>query len=459
MNKTDLKEYAGLLSGYSELRLQENRSTLIGLMNGNLVGNENKATGGMSARVYKGGAWGFASSPGDGEEAVKKVLAAASKNAGFLDSRLKMGKPQLPAVRAEGFYDYGTKKTRLSQKELVEFARAVDSYIADKYPALKGRRVQLSCLDMEKAALNSYGSSSYSMVPRTSLSVFMITERDGEVVDYFKHSGGRGQFEDVFSRPEELYALADEVYEELRRKAEGVYPDAGRRECVLDATLSCILAHEAVGHTTEADIVQGGSVAGQLLGAQVASPLVSLTDFAHTAFGETCRIPVRVDDEGVEAKDAAVIKDGVLESYMHNRESAVHFGAEPTGNARAYAFSDEPLIRMRNTAFLPGKDKLADMISSLKDGYYLVGSTNGQADSTSEFTFGVKGGWEVKNGKLARSLRGATVSGVAFDMLKTVSMVSDELYWSAAGYCGKKQMIPVAMGGPAMKCLINIGGR
>ena len=48
---------------------------------------------------------------------------------------------------------------------------------------------------------------------------------------------------------------------------------------------------------------------------------------------------------------------------------------------------------------------------------------------------------------------------VAFDMLKTVDMVSDSVTWSAGGTCGKKQMMPVSMGGPAIKCEIMIGGR
>jgi len=31
--------------------------------------------------------------------------------------------------------------------------------------------------------------------------------------------------------------------------------------------------------------------------------------------------------------------------------------------------------------------------------------------------------------------------------------------WTAAGMCGKKQMIPVGMGGPAIKCKVNMGGK
>lgn len=44
-------------------------------------------------------------------------------------------------------------------------------------------------------------------------------------------------------------------------------------------------------------------------------------------------------------------------------------------------------------------------------------------------------------------------------MLKTVTMVSDDMSWSNAGMCGKKQLINVGMGGPAIKCKIGVGGR
>jgi len=61
---------------------------------------------------------------------------------------------------------------------------------------------------------------------------------------------------------------------------------------------------------------------------------------------------------------------------MHNRETARHFEVKPQGNARGFGFSDEPLIRMRNTAILPGKSKQNDMISSIDDGYYLIKTGN-----------------------------------------------------------------------------------
>jgi TldD protein len=166
-----------------------------------------------------------------------------------------------------------------------------------------------------------------------------------------------------------------------------------------------------------------------------------------------------VDDEGTAAEDVMLIEKGILTGYMHNKHSARHFNAKPTGNARAFTYRDEPLIRMRNTAILPGTSKLEDMIASIEDGYYLIQPSNGQADTTSEFMFGIVLGYEIKNGKLGRAIKDTTISGVAFDVLQNVTMVSDDMTWSCAGMCGKKQLIPVGMGGPAVKTKINIGGR
>jgi TldD protein len=212
---------------------------------------------------------------------------------------------------------------------------------------------------------------------------------------------------------------------------DGIYPDSGIHDCIIGADLAGILAHEAIGHTTEADLVLAGSVAANLMDQEVASPLVTLVDFAHTAYGKTCPVPVYVDDEGVKAEDAMIIEKGILKSYMHNKDSAQKFQMPLTGNARAMQFYDEPLIRMRNTAILPGKSQLKEMIASIDDGYYLMKSRNGQADSTSEFMFGVVQGYEVKNGKLGRALKDITISGIAFDVLKSVSRVWEALQLSA----------------------------
>ena len=282
---------------------------------------------------------------------------------------------------------------------------------------------------------------------------------DGAPVQLFQSFSALGHFDDLYPDPTLLEEEVDKLYESLMHKREGVYSEAGSCKCVLHPQLAGILAHEAVGHTVEADIVLGGSVAAHNVGKQVASELVNMVDFAHTALGKPCPLPVYVDDEGVVAEDVVLIENGILRNFMHSRETARHFGVKPQGNARGFLFSDEPLIRMRNTLILPGKSKLDDMISSIDNGYYLVKTGNGQADTTGEFTFSVELGYEIKNGKLGKAIRETTISGVAFEMLKTVDMISDDLIWECAGFCGKKQMMTVSEGGPAIRCEVSIGGR
>ena len=456
----DLNQYSGHFSEYTELRLQENRNNRISMVNGDVMGNSVSSSSGVSSRVYKEGNWGFSSSPDLSDSAVEYVVRSASDNVRFMNDRNKMECGFiLPDTCGHYEMDLTTQISRNSQKQWIDFLKDIDDYIQKKYPNLTSRTIVLAGLDMEKSLLTSSGSTSYSMTPRGIMYVSLSMENNGELVELMDVFGGLGQLEDHFLDPTQFYADIDSLADHLSRKADGVYTDAGMKDVILDADLAGILAHEAIGHTTEADLVLGGSVAREYMGRQVASELVTLIDYANSVEGKTCPVPVYIDDEGTPSEDTVIIKDGELKSFMHNKDSARHFETTPTGNARAYAFSDEPLIRMRNTAIKPGTNTLEEMIAAIDDGYYLMKSSNGQADSTSEFMFGVPLGYEIKGGKLGNAIKDTTISGVAFDVLKTIDMISSDMTWSAGGMCGKKQWIPVGMGGPAIKCQVNIGGR
>ena len=460
MINKDLNKYSSHFSVYTELRIQENRNNHISMVNGDVMGNSVSSSSGVSSRVYNDGNWGFSSSPDFSDSAVEYVLKNASDNVLFMNKR---NKEQcgfiLPDISGHHEIDLSTQHARNDQKQWIDFLRNIDDYIAKKYSFLSSRTVVLSGLDMEKSLLTSAGSTSYSMTPRGIMYISLTMDNNGEPVDLMDVFGGLGQLEDHFLDPSHFYSDIDILVEHLQKKSNGVYADAGLKDVILDADLAGILAHEAIGHTTEADLVLGGSVAGEFMGEQVASELVTLVDYANTMNKQVCPVPVYIDDEGTPSEDTVIIDDGSLKSFMHNKDSARHFNTKPTGNARAYAFSDEPLIRMRNTAIQPGTSTLEEMISSIDDGYYLMKSSNGQADSTSEFMFGVPLGYEIKGGKLGNAIKDTTISGVAFDVLKTIDMISSDMTWSAGGMCGKKQWIPVGMGGPAIKCKVNIGGR
>ena len=444
---------------HTELRGQLNRNRRVILLSGSIVANTRSDISGISARVWKNGVCGFSSMAEYSEDAAQQVLKAASENAVFMDSRVAPPKKALPVLE-RGVRLLEADIHDPEQKAYIEYAKALDAYVAEHCPNLISRRVVAMEDSMEKILVTSDGMSAHTILPRSYCYIIMTAQTPaGTPVELFKSVGGEGTFDVNFTDPMQYAPVVDSLYEQLMQKREGVYADAGRKTVILGGMMTGMLSHEAVGHTVEADLVLGGSVAGHMLNKRVGSDLVTMTDFANTAFGKRCPLPVFVDDEGTPARDVTLIKDGILVGYMNNRESAEHFGMAPGGNARAWLFSDEPLIRMRNTAVHPGKDKLEDMIASVDDGYYLIDSGNGQADTTGEFMFGVTMGYEIKKGKLGKALLDTTISGVAFDMLKTVDMVSDDVVWASSGFCGKKQPMPVGMGGPALRCQVMIGGR
>jgi TldD protein len=356
-------------------------------------------------------------------------------------------------------FDHRSGRAPLTAQEQVDVVRAIDNYLRTTYKDLLNIDVTLSTLSIEKGLATSMGAQTYSYVPRCTVVVRLSYQANDGVVECYDVFGGFGEAQDHLADVAALFPQLDVLYRETRDKAEGVYCTPGEHDVVMDSKLAGILAHEAIGHTCEADIVLAGSIAGDHVGDVVASEKVTLVDFGERGPGGDASIAITVDDEGTPCRDVTIIEDGVLKAFLHNKETARTMDQEPTGNARAFAYNDEPLVRMRNTAIMPGTDKIEDMIAAVDRGYYFRRPTNGQADSTSEFMFGVGCGYEIVDGKLGRAVRDTTIAGVAFDMLKTITHVSDDMTWSKGGMCGKKQLIPVGMGGPAIKCRIGVAGR
>jgi len=455
-----LYDYKSTFKDYTELRAQVNDNQRVTLVAGNMVRNSQESEGGVSARVYRGGTFGFASGATYTVEGVKNVLSAATDNAVFMDANVSRGQPPLPGAVSGNQGLIATTGAAIPQSYLIDFAQAVDAMVLKKYKNLSSRTIVADILNIEKLLVVSDGADSHSYQPRSTVYVMMTAETpDGMPVELYEPFSYFGTFDELFSSSALLEAQLDTQYESLMKKRDGIFTKAGLTKCVLGQKMAGMLAHEAIGHTVEGDLVLSGSVASYNLNKQVASEIVNMVDYAHTYQGSTVPLPVYVDDEGVTAEDAVLIKDGILTGYMLNRDAARQLNMKPQGNARAFTFSDEPLIRMRNTAILPGSSKLEDMIASVEDGYYLVSTGNGQADQTGEFMFSVEEGYEIKNGKLGKGLRETTVSGVAFEMLKTVDMISDDMYWDISGFCGKKQPMTCSMGGPALRCDINVGGK
>ncbi len=439
---------------YSELRQHELRKTRMLMIDGSLTLNSRTAEGGVSARVYQDGYWGFASAPNGAEQVSNKARSNALAMARFGPKRSL----DLPGGSYCGEHVYAGRAA-LTPKQCVERMAELHAWCAKRFAGLKSTKILIHDEAHSKRLSTSLGGQSLSSIQRALCYIFFIAEdTQGAPVELPLMMSCKGSLADLDLSLEHLAPQLERLYEHLMAKREAVPARGGLHTMVMAPELAGMLAHEAMGHPCEADLVLGGSVTRDLVGQRVASELVSMVDFAHSFQGEEVMIPVYVDDEGVAARDAVLIQDGILTEFMNSRETAAQLGLVPTGSARAYNPNDEPLVRMRNTAILPGKDKLDDMIAGVEDGYFLMKTSNGQADSTTEFMFGISLAYEIRGGKLGRAVRDTTLSGSAIKVLQSVDAVSDDMHWNCSGYCGKKQPMVVSMGGPALRARAHLGG-
>ncbi|WP_027330773.1 TldD/PmbA family protein [Marinimicrobium agarilyticum] len=440
---------------YNEFREHELRKRQIVLVDGNLMANNSSHTSGQSARAYQNGYWGFASTTQpSGSDKLGNIALANAKAMQLFGGESR----PLPQEGYQG--EHGTAcKPNWSSQQLIEWLQSVTDLVRRRYDKVVS--VTTVALDEyhDKYIQNSVGARAYNNISRAMAYLKLtVTDKDGKPVELGHVISSKGSFGNLDLSMASVESQLDGLYEHLLAKREAVHAKGGLQTIVLASDLAGILAHEAMGHPCEADLVLGGAVTGDMRGQRIASDLVTMVDFAHSYNGEELPVPVYADDEGTPAQDVTLIQDGILTDFMHNRETASRFGDQATGNARAYAPDDEPLIRMRNTAILPGTSKLDDMIADVEDGYYLMKTSNGQADMTTEFMFGVPLGYEIKNGKLGRAIKDTTLSGSAIKMLQSVDAVSSDMHWESAGYCGKKQPMVVSMGGPALRAKAQLGG-
>ncbi len=447
-----------------ELRLHDRRTRSITVEDGRTEAARAVRHCGIGVRAFVDGAWGFASTSVLSLPAIERAIAAATAaaTAASKGRKRKKGGHQMPAAVP---WQNGTyvspgleplhSRTLADKIDLVmKTAQAARS----SHSLITNASATYSELVDEKFIVTSDGARVHILDDKPELRVNAVAGLNGELQTCTEASGKTGGFGDLFMRRSALQ-MAEKAARTATDLLKAPYVDGGRRQVILAPDVVGLLVHEAIGHTVEADFVLAGSAAAGKIGHTVASDLVTLCDSGHSEYEAGAGGIVLVDDEGVPARKVTIIDRGVLRSYLHNRETAHHFGVEATGNARAFEYDNEPLIRMRNTYIEPGITPLPAMIDGVQDGWLLAGAKNGQADANAEFMFVVGEAWPIKNGKLGPLHKGTTITGDAFDVLRSVDAVGDAFSWDlGSGYCGKGQPAKVDAGGPHIRCTATLAG-
>lgn len=239
---------------------------------------------------------------------------------------------------------------------------------------------------------------------------------------------------------------------------------------VTNPHFNTLLVHEVVGHPAELDraLKYETSYAGRSwflknlqdtqLGQPIASPLVTaFSDPLMEGYGS-----FKYDHEGTPARRAHIIRNGVLEEFLNNRQTAAIMGVPTNGSARATEAQLIPLIRMTNTVFAAGDRDPQDIIAEVDSGYYIEGHrTPSIAESRENFRITAVKVYEIENGQLGRLYRDGGVTSDSRDYFTSIDAVGNDLRVNPIPNCGKGQPMQakrMSNGGPTMRGIARLTG-
>jgi len=438
-----------------QLRGQKRVMTTCTVKNGVVEDFSNISLNGVGVRVFVDGkSWGFSSINMLDIASIEETLRNALKLA-KASSKLKRQKIMLePVKQVTADVSVPVKKPLqdFSAEDIVKFP--LEAYKGAKEAGSQIADVKATYISIEddKYFLSSEGSRIHQNIVRVLLFVDVIAKSNSLLCpasESLGYTGGLELFDNISP-----YSLGRTVSEKAVKLLNVKAPPSGKFHVVIHPTLCATLLHEAIGHPLEADLAMAGGGFGNHIDQLVCSNLVTIYDDGHVQGGLGY---FAYDDEGVECKHTALIENGVLKSFMHDRTSAALADVTLTGNAHAWDYSVEPLIRQTNIGIEAGDCSLEEMIEDVKEGLFLEGTFGGQADVNADFTFGFQSAKWIRHGRLGEELRSANVAGNAIEVFKTIDAVGREAVLRP-GACGKYQFAVQGRVVPAIRCEIMVGG-
>ncbi|RLF47274.1 MAG: TldD/PmbA family protein [Thermoplasmata archaeon] len=437
----DLAEYALKIAKaeYIEIRIERHTGNEILFVNGELKDFDIYENYGFSIRVIDDG-MGFYFSDVVNKEQIRKGVETATKMARLQKSSVKLSE--------EKFYEdkYEVKAEFPPVEEKIDFIKGLDEF-AKEHQRIFSYSDQMT----EKLYMNNEGAAIYSRIPRIYL-YYLITVMNEETEQMHREFGNVGGWEFIEEWQIEKNLQHDiNFLKDLIKKGEKAPP---KGDVILSPYITGLIAHESCGHPFEADRILGREAAQagksyasmELIGKKFANECISIVDdpTLPNSYGF-----YKYDDEGIKARKRFLIKEGIVNEFLHNRQTAYEMGCKSNAASRA-TYGKEPIVRMANTYFAPGDYSLEEMIEDIKQGVYMVTFMEWNIDDKRiNQKYVGEEAYIIKNGRIEGIAYHPAIEISTFDFYRKVDAAGKELQFYPAT-CGKgdpMQGIEVSTGG------------
>lgn len=253
--------------------------------------------------------------------------------------------------------------------------------------------------------------------------------------------------------------LAETAAAQSLRILKADWAPAGEMPVLLESAFGGVIFHEACGHGLETTAVaKNASVFCGKLNEPVASSVVTAIDDGTIlgAYGS-----LDMDDEGEPTQRTVLIENGILKSYIVDKIGARKTGFKVTGSGRRQDYRFAPTSRMRNTFIAAGQSTFEEMIKDIDYGLYAKSLGGGSVNpGTGAYNFACSEAFIVRNGKIEKQVKGASLIGTGIETLGRIAKVGNDLKLSS-GTCGSVSgWVPVTVGQPSLLVSkLTIGGK
>ncbi|RLF86892.1 TldD/PmbA family protein [Thermococci archaeon] len=444
-------------ASYAEARFEEKKGTEIVMKNGNLEGLGILADRGIGIRVLVNGGMGFASTnvltKESVSEAVKKAVKLAKAAAKLRKKPIQFSEEDFHQV----FYEVKMKKDfrDISAEEKMEYLKLIEEKVKESGVNTPMRFLRYSDFMWHKIFMNNEGALVESLIPRVSVTYNLVVFEEGQMEQApFVQRAFSGGLELIEKDKPWEWALKD--LKALQRLIkEGQKPPEGKVDVVVSPEVAGIAVHESVGHPYELDRIMGreAAQAGEsfvkpdILGERIGSEVVTVI--------EDPTIPnswgfYLYDDEGVKARPRYLIREGIINEFLMNREYAAYLGMKSNASARAINYNREPIVRMANTYLAPGDYSFEELIEDVKLGVYMVSFNEWNIDDRRyQQRYIGREAYLIENGEIKHPVRRPILEITTKGLWSSVDAVGKEVEFYP-GTCGKGepgQGVPVWMGG------------
>ena len=422
----------------AEIHVSQSRNLSFSLFHGEVDNYSDNNAFSISARGIVNGRLGSAACDVWSNEKAEFLVNEIVANA-------KISESEDPVFIFEGSEKY--KRISLYNNELenvsIDVKMAKLHELENKIKTIDERIIEVEGVEYSesKSVLTIMNSKGLKLSQKSNYFIFFggAVAKEGEQVK----TNGELYFGNDFAKFD-VDALANKIVKNTVDQLGGEPCESNNYKAVLSPNVVKSLMGFFVSSADAEQVQKRSSLFIGKLGQKVASSKVTIEDrpLDKTLFASS------FDDEGVATYNKAIVKNGVLQTYLYNLTTAAKDGVKTTGNASGAG--SKVGIAPAFLVLKPGKKTQEELFQDVGNGVYITdvqGLHAGMNAQSGNFSL-QSTGFLIKDGKKDRGLDIITISGNLVDVFKSIVAVGNDVEtFPSAVSCPSVMLSKIAVSG------------